>query len=271
MPTDIHTNRPATLRRLIVRVSSQTLAFSTTDANANVQYQTYLVKNGMSMAANLREALRTEPMLQADYGRVVVMVDAPVLLIPVDQFREDEQEELYRHAITSRESAVVMHYVLTDTNAVAVFGVGKDLCTVLTDRFGTVRFIPVTAPVWRHMHQRSFTGPRQKLYAYFHDGHMEMFAFKQNRFTFCNAFDVQAPDDALYYMLSVWKLLGMTAEQDELHLAGLLPDGEQLLEQARTFVKRVYHILPAGEFNRAQVTQVKGIPYDIVVYYMKKA
>ena len=61
----------------------------------------------------------------------------------------------------------------------------------------------------------------------------------------------------------------MDATHDELHMVGKLPDGEALKAKVAEFVKRVYVINPSGEFNRAPVTQLAGIPYDMVTLYMK--
>ena len=73
--SDIATN---STRRLVIRISRNSLSFSTTDG-AQVIYEPYALKSSISMAANLREALRTVPMLSERYGRVLVMVDSPVL------------------------------------------------------------------------------------------------------------------------------------------------------------------------------------------------
>ena len=72
----------------------------------------------------------------------------------------------------------------------------------------------------------------------------------------------------------------MEAERDELHLAGdiLQPEGQrvarssehdELLKEAQKFVKRVFYINPSGEFNRAPVTQIKGMPYDMMTLFIK--
>lgn len=257
-------------RRLIIRVSRSSLAFSTAGDGGEIVYEPYPLRSSISMAANLREALRSEQVLQQDYGRVTVMVDSAVMMMPAEEWREAEQDALYRYTVTGQEQQAVVHTVLPDLNAVAVFAIHRDLLTVLRDRFGqSLRLMPAVAPVWRHLHQRSYTGPRQKLYGYFHDQRLEVFSFGQNRFRFCNAFPVQNADNALYYLLAVWKQLGLVPEQDELHLVGELPDAERLLEETRRFVKRVYHILPSGEFNRAQVTQIPGMPYDLMTLYVK--
>ena len=68
-------------------------------------------------------------------------------------------------------------------------------------------------PVWRHLHQRSFTGHRNKLYGYFHSKRLDLFSFQQNRFKFCNSFEASHAYDALYFLLYTWKLLRLEAEK----------------------------------------------------------
>ncbi len=256
-------------RRLVIRVSPTTLSFSTKGETGQVEYVPYDLNSGISLAANMREALQTQMICQGQYGRVMVMVSSPVLMIPIDLFDADTFADLYRYTFTPQEGQVAMHSVVPDLNGVAVFSVNKDLRTVLSDRWQQVDYMPVAAPVWRHLHQRSFTGPRNKLYVYFHDGQMEVMNFTQNRFKFCNSFSVNHPNDALYFMLNVWKQLNMQAEHDELHMVGDTPFMKELNEKAQEFVKRVFVINPSGEFNRAPVTQLKGVAYDLMVLYIK--
>ena len=70
-------------------------------------------------------------------------------------------------------------------------------------------------------------------------------------------------------MLAVWKQLAMEPEHDELHMVGELPEQEVLMEEAKKFVKRIFYINPSGEFNRAAVTQIAGMPYDLMTLFIK--
>lgn len=266
-------------KRLVIRISKGRLSFATADGS-DVSYEDYALNSSISMAANLREALRTVALLNDSFERVLVMVDSPALMVPTDLYKEEEQEALYHHAFTGMEQQLVMHTVLPDLNAVVVFALQKDLHGVIVNHFGNaapqggqrterVAFTAAVAPVWRHLHQRSYTGQHQKLYGYFHDRRLEVFSFQQNRFKFCNSFAVNNPNDALYYLLAVWKQLAMEADHDELHLVGDINERDQLLEEAKRFVKRVFYINPSGEFNRAPVTQIQGMPYDMMTLYVK--
>ena len=239
MATNEQTN---TLRRLVLRVGKGSLMFTTTDNQSQVVFEQYPINSSITMAANLREALRTNDILTDSYQRTLIMVDSPVLMVPTDLFREEEKAELYFHAYTKKAQQIVLHSVLPDLNSVVLFSIDKDLLAVINDNMSQPSIIAAMVPVWHHLHQRSYTG---------------------------TTYTVNNSSNALYYLLSVWKQLGMEPEHDELHLVGDLPDEEALTNEARQFIKRVFFINPSGEFNRAPVTQIAGMPYDLMTLYVK--
>lgn len=264
---------PTTTHRLTIRLSQGSLSFSTVrkDAEgARVVFEPFDVNSSISMAANLREALKTAQLPARGYGRATVIADERTLLVPADLYDPTAAETLYYHAFPrTEECRVVMASTLPDLGAVAVFSVNRDARTVLADHFANLRFTCVAAPVWRHLHQRSGTGIHAKLYAHFHDRRLEVFAFGQGRFKFCNSYDGEHTKDAVFYILSAWKQLGFNAETDEMHIAGEPADKETLLTELRRFLHKVYAINPAGEFNRAPITRIPGITYDLMTYYLK--
>lgn len=265
-------NALTTRKRLTIRVSRYSLSFSTVDMAAGespVVFEPYTVKSGISMAANLREALKTAELPSGNYQRVMVMVDSPVLMIPVDLFREDQCSMLYAHSYSKTADSVVLHNVLPDLNAVAAFAVNRDLKLVVDDNFSDVCYISAVSPVWRYLHQRSFIGTRGKLYGYFHDKKLDIFSFNQHRFKYCNAFEAAHAQDALYFLLYVWKQLMLKPEYDEIHIVGDIPEREWLLGELRRYLQRAYVINPTGDFNRAPATRIKGMPYDLMTFYVK--
>lgn len=260
--------------RLAIRIGQGTLSFSTiekgTDGSDKVVYEPYPLNSGISIAANLREAFKEATLLAVSYQSVSVLIDSPVLIIPSDMYVEKELTLLYDHSFPSSVSnRVVLPCVLPTLSAVAAFSLSKDLKMVVDDHFAGARFGCVAAPVWRYLQQRSYTGTRSKLYGYFHGRRLDVFSFSQNRFKYCNAFDVAQPNDALYYLLYVWKQLRMSNDNDELHIVGDIPEQDFVVEELRGFLQRVYVINPAGDFNRAPVTQIEGMPYDLMTYYVK--
>lgn len=256
--------------RLTIRVSRFSMSFSVADAQAENQliFEPYDMKSGVSAAANLREAFATSRLLSAGYDRARLMVDANVMLIPTEEFSEDSMDLLYRNTFTSIGNSKVCFNVMPELNAVAVFAVDKDLRMVIGDHFSDVRVMPVSQPVWTHLYKKSFQGPWKKMYGYFHDRKLDIVSYQKGRFRFVNTFETDSAHDALYFLMYVWKQLGMDSERDEMHIVGTIPQSEWLLTQLRSFVQKAYVINPSADFNRAPVTRLRDLPYDLITLYL---
>jgi hypothetical protein len=256
--------------RIVIRLGQHHLSFSSVDPTETenpITYEPYVVKSGMSMAANLREALKGAALQESGIRKVLAMIDAKILLVPVEQFEESKITQMYNHSFPQKQQQdSVFFNVLPDLNAVAVFALNKDMKMVLDDNFAEVKLMTALTPVWKYLHRRSFTGVRNKLYGYLHDQKLDIFAFHQNRFKFYNQFDVTRQQDALYFLLYVWKQLLLSAEQDELHLVG---DTEGLVDELRKYLLNVYAINPSADFNRAPATKIKGMPFDLITLFTK--
>lgn len=260
-------------RKLIIRIGRNILSFTLpdpADKEQPLRYEPYVGKGGISMAANLREALKTATLPSADVKRVQVVLDTPSMLVPIEQFEEENINDLYTYTFApSQEPRKILFNVLPDLKAVCLFPINKDLYGVINDRYADVQFIHAMAPVWRHMHQRSFTGHFNKLYASFYGRQFCLFAFQQNRFKFCNNFEATQAQDALYFIVYVWKQLRMDVLHDELHLSGEVPQEEELLKELKMYLQKVYVSNPTAEFNQAPATKVKGMPYDLMTLIVK--
>lgn len=266
--------------RITIRVGHDTLSFAVTEpavatpggtgTHEAVVYEPYVVKSGVSIAANLREAFKTSGLLVGNYLRARVLVDSPVLMVPLEQFEQSTVKVLYEHAYPELSQYQVLYNVLPNLNAVAAFGVHSDLKLVVDDHYRDVTFYCAMTPVWRHLHQRSFRGIRNKLFAYFHERKIDIFAFQQNRFKYCNQFKAYKANDALYYLLYVWQQLALDSTHDELHLVGELPGDGELAEKLEDYLKKVHVIDPAADFGESAVAQYKGMPYDLMTLFAKE-
>ena len=259
-----------TRARLTMRIGRGTLAFATIGADRqSVVYEPFVVKSGVSIAANLREAFKTSDLLLQAPPRVLLMVDADVLLVPVEQFSEETMDDMLHHAFPQSKGDLTTYNVVPDLNSVAIFPIGRDLRLVVDDHFSDVQTSIAASPVWRHLHKRSYTGQNRKLYGYFHEKRLDVCCFQQNRFRFFNTFEAGRSHDALYFLLYVWKQLQLSAESDELHLAGNVPDAEWLTSQLRRFVQRVFTVNLQADSQPSALTLPPGMPYDLQTLYLQ--
>jgi hypothetical protein len=258
--------------QLIVRITRRTLAFAVTDktADAQVAYEPYTVRSGISMAANLREAFKSTALLQRGYKRVNILVDVAVMLVPIEEFQEEDMQGLYRYTFGLDDGDTVVHQVLPDLNAVAVFPINKDIKLVVDDHFTDVRITPLIRSIWTYLHRKSFIGMSKKLYGYFHDKKLELFAFSKNRFKFYNSFELDSSRDAVYFIMYVWEQLGMDKTSDELHLVGDIVDSDGLKISLSQFIRKVYINNLAADFSSAPITAISGLPYDLITLFAKR-
>ena len=261
-------------RKITLRIGRNSLSFATFDTSDMVQpiiYEPYIVKAGIAMAVNLRTAFKSDGLVTSDINHADVLLDTPQMLVPIEQFEESDIKALFDHAFPAREQEqrIVQYNVLPNLKVVCLFAINKDLNSVLHDQFDHVQYIQAMTPVWHHLHQRSFTGPRNKLYAYFHGKHLDLFSFQQNRFKYCNSFEVSHAYDALYFLLYVWKQLHLEAEHDELHIVGDIPEQAWLVEELKRYLRNAYVINPAADFQQSPVTEIAGMPYDLMTLIVK--
>ncbi|MBQ6378726.1 MAG: DUF3822 family protein [Prevotella sp.] len=260
-------------RKLIIRIGKNTLSFTMpnpADKERPFLHEPYIVKGGISMAANLREAFKTADLTAIDTRRVQVLVDTPSMLVPIEQFDEENITVLFNHVFpATQERRIVRFNVLPSLKTVCLFAINKDLAVVLQDRFDDLLFIHAMTPVWHYLHQRSFTGHRSKLYGYFHGKQLDIFSFQQNRFKFCNTFDTVHAHDALYFLLYVWKQLRLEAEHDEMHIVGDIPEQQWLLQELKRYLQKAYVINPSADFQQSPATKIAGMPYDLMTLLIK--
>jgi hypothetical protein len=260
-------------RKITLRIGRNTLSFAkfdTTNTAQPIVYEPFVVKAGIAMAVNLREAFKGDRLNVSQMTHADVLLDTPQMLIPIEQFEEDDIKTLFDHAFPAgQEQRVVRYNVLPDLKAVCLFAVNKDLCSVINDQFEHVQYIQAMTPVWRHCHQRSFTGHFNKLYGYFHGKQLDLFSFQKTRFKYCNSFETSRAHDALYFLLYVWKQLHLEAEQDELHIMGDIPEQAWLIQELKRYLQKVYIINPAADFQDTPVTEITDMPYDLMTLLAK--
>ena len=256
--------------QLTIRVSHGSMSFSVGDPQADGQFvfEPYDMNSGVATAANLREAFGRSELLQSGYKNALALIDSPVMLVPQSEYAEEDRETLYRYCFGENAHDDIVATAIAELNAIAVFAINHDLRQVLEERFKQLRLMPLMQPVWLHLYRKNFTGIRPKLFAYFHDKRMEVFRFDHNRFRFANSFDATHAHDALYYLLFIWKQLGMDSENDELHIVGDITHEDWLRGKLSQYLQRSFVINQLKDFDGGVAAENGKLPYDLKALYM---
>ena len=252
--------------KIVMRIGQGALSVAALDASSHIlDYAVHNMKSGISTAANLREAFNNVSLLSRTYARADVMLSSPTMLIPYDEFHEEEAATLYDHTFSGYDRSAKICSRMSDLSAVAVCSVEKDVQTVIADHFENVRLLPVCLPVWQHLHQQGHEQTRQRLYAYFHDSMMDVFCFSQHRLKFCNAFHTTQAQDALYFLLYAFSQLGLKGERDAISVIGSMPQKKWLIERLRTYVVEVA-APEAKDTGLPEMLRWPSVPYDMQVF-----
>lgn len=262
--------------RTTLRIGNDSLSFAvaTPSQQPNIQFDAYPLRAGISMAANLREAFASHSLISDEGGQAQVLIDSPIMLAPIEE-ADTDIETLFHHTFTGFEGCLVLQSILPDLNSIAVFAINKDVKMVISNHFDDVRYMPAIQPVLSYLHRRSgslSTASRglsttAQLYAYNHGNRLHVFSYQRNRLRFYNSFDNAHTSDAAYYILYIWKQLAFNPLTDELYLCGDIED--KLTETLRQYLQNAHVITPAAEFNRAPITQIAGMPFDLMTLFVK--
>lgn len=257
-----------TKNHLTVRAGNGTLSFLVPEADGTPSFHPYPVKSGMSLAANLREAFKEQPYLRTTFHKAVLTVCTPVVLIPREDYLDTENfnaEAMYSSVITGHKGDEKIIREMEGLDVMALYSVNRDLKMVVSDNCEDVDVVNIMVPTWQHLYRRYYqNGERRKLFAYFHDKRMDLCSFEQRRICFANSFDAQEDHDALYYLLFVWKQLGMSQKEDDLFIAGDVGQRQWLTERLAKYITKVHIIDPNIDLNRSPLASIKDMPYDMM-------
>ena len=66
----------------------------------------------------------------------------------------------------------------------------------------------------------------------------------------------------------MWKQLALDQQRDNLFLSGDIPESEILLDALKQYIGMVSVVKASSDFNRAPITMIKGITWDIISLYV---
>ncbi len=256
-------------KKIIIRAGRGTLAFLTKEDGSEAVFHPYVVKSGMSLAANLREAFKEQDWLAGGAANAQLLVTTPVVLLPLEEYQDNEAfdaESIYSGVITKCKGDEKVLQEVRSVDAMSIFAVNRDLRMVVGDNCDNVEVGNVTLPVLHHFYSRYYqSGQRRKLFAYFHDKMVDLCSFDSQRIRFANTFEATHAHDALYYILFVWKQLGMDGHEDSLHVIGEMPHEQWLRGRLQSYLSNIYDVNPVADLNRSPLAEIEGMPFDMML------
>ena len=227
-------------------------------------YKVYDMNHTISLAANLKQALMTEPMLQQQYQRVNVLVSTTAITtVPVAYFDADDIEDTYALNFPKASPQHVSYNVLRRSGVALIFGIERSVYQLLLDDFPRARFYAASSTLIEFFSEKSLTGVYRKMYVYIHEKEITLYAFEQGRILFVNSYPVTSVSDMQYYILNVWQQLGFDQIDDYLFIVGDNDSRQELKDKIVYFLKNVSLIDRNEDFKGTLTEGYVMIPYDL--------
>jgi len=253
-------------KSLSIRIATNGLSFCTYTPSAKnpFEYKVYDVQHTISLAANLKNALMTDPMLKAEYQRVNVLIVSPnTTYVPIVEFDAEKVEDLYNFNFPDAGGMHISYNILRRSGIAVIFGVERNIYQLLLDDFPSARFYASPSMLIEYISNRNKLNSGNKLFAYLHDRELTLYAFTGERMICVNTFDIVNADDCMYYILNMSHQLNFSQVDDSLVIVGNTGREKELNKNMQNFYKNVSLVDCKEEFRRALTGGIADIPFDL--------
>lgn len=171
-------------------------------------------ERGLSVLAGLQELFYTHDFLAWSYKETrIIICTTQYTLVPEVLYQEKKKEDFLSFLFSFPEKKCITN-VLEKEQARLLFGMDNELYEFCARSFIHPQFIHSLTPLalwWSGQSQLSLPC---HMYVVFHGREMDVFCYEQGKLTFANSFQTEKAEDALYYILYVWRQAGLDQEKD---------------------------------------------------------
>lgn len=225
----------------------------------------FLITEKNMMEQALTQALEQYPPLQErKYTVISALFDTPVSRIPLEFFHKERRQKLYEMVCPLPQNCSIHYNILSHLEVADLFAIPQTTEQILLKYFPTIRFYARNSMILERAVLRSAQEPEATLYAYFHKDSVFLFHFRQKKLIFANEFPISTSKDALYYLLQVWKELGLNPSAD--HCILIQPENgpQQTAEELAHYLRNIQVADMSSWFRQAPLAQIRNIPFDIL-------
>ena len=173
----------------------------------------------------------------------VICANRQYTLVPENICPEQQKEQLMSFVFSSPEEKILKES-LDELDSEILFGISPKV----HDFFSRSLINPIFTHSVTHLliqwRIQSLTTYPKQLYVALHEDTMDAACFYRETLLFINSFQVDDSADILYYILYVWKQIGLDQQKDKLILYANTDTYQSLKEKLHTYLMRISYIQP---------------------------
>jgi hypothetical protein len=232
-----------------IRLKPNGVSFSIREKTGNELFRDTVESTVASGTDAIRETILSSGILEKPYNRVTITVPTPLFtLFPEEAFDPEQIDLYYAAAVGDPEGKRVLFQHIKELRLILLFALDEALHDFLTRSF-------IHPEIEHHLSSllpRIVMQPSAKegntVYVAYDAQLLSILLFKDGRFFSASAYRCNTANDALYYVLSVWKQFGYDQLNDKLYIVGDGAVEEELLRQVSTYVEQSSLLLTNKEW-----------------------
>lgn len=196
--------------------------------------------------SDFKEVLFENEFFTYPFRRVVVInYTLVVTLVPAILF-EEKETKTYIDFLFSKENEKIVYRHLKELDLMILHSIREDIYEFFGRSFVTMDIIHYYAPWISYLHKNKecFSGKRMIIDV--HPGGINIFCFDQDQLLLVNHFSISSEQEAVYYILIVWKQLKYNQLTDRLYLVG---EDKILSEELGKYIKNLALWEPVDLFH----------------------
>lgn len=253
---------------LSIRLNADGFSFSVfdTDHDRFVHFAERKLSNVLSYTGNFKQAYRELDFLSHTYKQVyILVVDRRFTLIPLEFFEEEQKQSLFYYNYSHKENETVCKNILANNSCAVLFGMDKSIRNFLNEKYPQAEFFSQATLLTEYYSLRNRSAQVKQMFAYIRVNCVDLYCFDKGYVSLVNSYECKSVADFAYYMLFVWKQLGMDQQKDELLIASEYPEQHKLNDILRKYIKTISILQNVSDFESSIEDESKEIPVDIQV------
>ena len=205
-----------------IRLRSDGLSFSVYNPSEKESflYKEVSFERGRNYISSLKEIFFENEFFSWHYKKVnVICVSYPYTIIPKELFQEKYKTEILTFT-TSAVEKYCLSNVLMNEHAELVFGIEDEVYEFCSRSLVNPYFVHHITPILPLLRKLSCNSLSKQLFVNLHRQSIDIIGYAQGSLIFINSFEYKQTEDIVYYVLYVWKQMGMSQQSDQLSLLG---------------------------------------------------
>ncbi len=262
---------------LSIRLRADGFSFFVCDLQTSslIRGEHFLQSDNLSLADQLSRELSRPDYFNRQIDQCFVLVSTPSTRVPLEEFRREDATALYEFtfASTGKDIQRVAYNILPQLECAELFAIPTEIEETILQFYPTARFFASRAILMERLMLLEEDQPQDsaRLYLCPEPEGFSLFAFDGRRLRFANTFQSAAVPDALYFILNVWKSLGLDALKDRLKIVAH-EDGydEELRIDLAEYLLAIDILTPDDIFSRVPLTREKQVPLDLMALLLNR-